>query len=72
MKSLKRRYNNIAQLNHYWSSYICFAEAVKRRGFSKRVISHYFNELVETDDYNKADKGQIIKHLIYLSAKNKT
>ena len=71
MKSLERRYKNIAELNPYWSSYICFAEAVRDQNFSKRIITNYFNKLVEKDDYDRRDKKQIIKHLISLSSKNK-
>ena len=67
MRSLERRFNNIQRLNPYWSSYICFAEAMKEQGFSKRIIQFYFNKLVEKDDYDKADKRQIVKHLISLS-----
>ena len=70
MRSLERRFNNITQLNPYWSSYICFAEAVKEQNFSKRVIANYFNKVVEKSDYDKGDKKQIVKHLFSLSAKN--
>ena len=71
MKSLERRFNNITRLNPYWSSYICFTEAIKEQCFSKRTITNYFNKLVEKDDYDKVDKKQIIKHLISLLSKNK-
>lgn len=67
MKSLKRRFNNISKQNHYWSSYICFAEAVKDQNFSRRTISKYFNALVEKDDYDKRDKKELIKNLLSLS-----
>ena len=53
MKSLERRFNNITRLNPYWSSYICFTEAIKEQCFSKRTITNYFNKLVEKDDYDK-------------------
>ena len=68
MKSLERRFNNIAQQNPYWSSYICFAEAVRKQNFSKKIIMKYFNGLVEKEDYDKADKKEIIKHLLSLSS----
>ena len=69
MKSLERRFNNISQLNPYWSSYVCFTEAVKDQNFSQRIISKYFNTLVEKDDYNKRDKKELIKNLLSLSEK---
>lgn len=71
MKSLERRYNNIAQFNAYWSSYICFAEAIKNQKFCKKIIRTYFNRLVEKDDYDKRDKRTLIKQLTMLSTENK-
>jgi len=71
MKSLERRFNNIAQLNPYWSSYICFTEAVKEQNFSRKIIMKHFNKLVEKDDYDKADKKYLIKQLFDLSSKSK-
>lgn len=67
MKSIERRFNNISQLNPYWSSYICFAEAVKQQNFSRKIIMKHFNALVEKDDYGKADKKEIIEHLVSIS-----
>jgi len=68
MKSLERRFNNLSQLNFYWSSYICFVEAIKNQNFSRRIILLYFNKLVKKDDYDRADKKEIIKNLISLSS----
>ena len=69
MKSLERRFNNISQLNPYWSSYICFTEAVKDQNFSKRTITNYFNKLVEKNDYDRRDKKELIKNILSLSKK---
>ena len=63
MKSLERRYNNIAQKHTGWSSYICFAKAVTEQNFSRRAIQQWFNKLVDKSDYCKSDKAQILKHL---------
>lgn len=70
-KSLERRYNNTAQFNAHWSSYICFAEAIKNQNFCKKIIRIYFNKLVEKDDYDKRDKRELIKQLTMLSVENK-
>lgn len=67
MKSLERRFNNISQLNPYWSSHTCFAEAIKDQNFSRKIISYYFNRLIERDDYDRADKKQILAHLFSIS-----
>lgn len=63
MKSLERRFKNIAEKNPYWSSHTCFAEAVKQRGFSRQTIHRWFLKLVEKDDYSKSDKKAILSHL---------
>ena len=69
MKSLQRRFNNISQLNPYWSSYICFAEAIDGQNFSKKTITSHFKALIEKDDYDKRDKKGLIKNLLSLSQK---
>ncbi|HAZ28560.1 MAG TPA: hypothetical protein DCY48_02160 [Candidatus Magasanikbacteria bacterium] len=63
MKSLERRYKNIAQKYTGWGSYICFAKAVTGQHFSRRAIQHWFNKLVDKNDYCKSDKAQLLKHL---------
>ncbi|MBN1325871.1 hypothetical protein JW977_02740 [Candidatus Falkowbacteria bacterium] len=63
MKSLARRFTKIQNRNSYYSSYLCFAMAIKGRGFTKKTISHWFNRLVVKDDYSQSDKRGILKHL---------
>ena len=67
MKSIERRYKNIEVKNPFWSSYICFAEAIKCQKFTKPMISLWFSKLVEKDDYSKSDKNQLLKQLENLS-----
>ncbi|MGD0328115.1 MAG: hypothetical protein ABSB00_00150 [Minisyncoccia bacterium] len=67
MKSLERRFNNIAEKNPNRSSYICFAEAVKGQGFSEQIIHRWFNKLVDKDDYAKKEKKAVLKFLVGLS-----
>ena len=67
MRSIERRFKNIAEKNHLWSSYICFAEAIKGQKFTKPMISMWFSKLVEKDDYSKNDKSQLLKQLGNLS-----
>lgn len=71
MKSVERRFNNIARRNPFWSSFISFQEAVKDQNFSRRIIMNYFNKLVEKDDYSKAEKKQIIAYLVICSSTQK-
>ena len=63
MKSIERRFNNIKKDNPYWSTYICFAEAIKNQNFSKQTLHRWFNKLVDKNDYSKSDKRAILSHL---------
>lgn len=67
MKSLERRFYNIAEKNPNWSSYICFANAIKGRGFNKQTIHRWFQKLVNKDDYARNEKRAILTHLENLS-----
>ena len=71
MRSLKRVFLKIRKDNPYWSDYVCFAEAIARRKFSKRTISYHFNRLVDRDDYAKRDKKEILEQLFELSNEEK-
>lgn len=63
MKSIERRFNNIAERNPLWSSYISFTEAIKGQNFSKQTLHRWFNKLVEKSDYFRSDKRAILTHL---------
>ncbi len=63
MKSLERLFNSIAEKNPNWSSYVCFAEAIKGRGFGKQTIPRWFQKLVDKKDYERSDKKEILAHL---------
>lgn len=63
MKSLERRFINIAEKNPLWSSYICFAEAVKEQNFSRDILHRWFQKLVDKNDYTRGEKKAILDHL---------
>lgn len=67
MRSIERRFKKISRKKNCWSTYVCFAEAVRGRHFSPRTIQYWFNRLVDTDDYCKLEKKQIIRHLCLLT-----
>jgi hypothetical protein len=67
MWTLKRIFNKIRSENPYWSDYICFAEAVRGRKFSRKTIIRNFNSLVDKEDYAKSEKKEIIDFLVELS-----
>jgi len=57
-------FQEISRLNPAWSSWICFCEAIKRRGnLSKRTVKKYFEKLVEKEDYAVSEKRQLIDYL---------
>ena len=55
MRSLERRLLN-------------FAGAIDGRRFSDGIIRRWFNQLVDTEDYNKKDKKIILEFLFLLSS----
>lgn len=67
MKALGRRFKNITDRNPFWSSPICFAEAIRDQKFGRQAIHRWFQKLVEKDDYSESDKKDILVHLAELS-----
>ncbi len=63
MKSIERRFNNIQEKKQGWSTYLCFAEAVKGQKFSREALHRWFNKLVDKDDYAASDKKNILTNL---------
>lgn len=51
MKALKRRFVKVVVTNPYWSSYLCFCEAIRGQGFTRRIVSSWFYRLVDKGDY---------------------
>ncbi len=67
MKSIQRRFSNVQEKNPYWSSIICFNEAIKEQGFSQKNIYYWFLRLVDKDDYDKSDKKEILCFLLSIT-----
>jgi len=67
MRSVKRVFNKIRSGNPYWSDYICFAEAIHGRRFSRKTILRNFNILVNKEDYARSEKKEIVGFLVELS-----
>jgi len=63
MKSLERRFRNIADRHYSWSTYTCFAAAVKGQNFTHPIILYWFNKLVDKDDYDHKDKKELMAHI---------
>jgi len=67
MRSLKKVFNKIRGENPFWSDYICFAEAVRGRRFSRKTVIRNFNSLVDKEEYMRSEKKEIIEHLAEFS-----
>lgn len=67
MKSLEKRFQNIAEKNPNLSSYTCFAKAVKGQNFNKQTVHRWFQKLVDKDDYERSEKKALLAHLDNLS-----
>ncbi len=67
MKSIERRFNNITEKKPFWSSFTCFAEAVKEQRFTQPILHRWFQKLVQKDDYAQNDKRALLRHLDFLS-----
>jgi len=67
MRSVRRAFERIRAENPYWSSLLCFAEAVRGRNFSRRTIVRNFNVLVDKEDYAKNERKKIVEFLVELS-----
>ena len=68
MKSIKARYISIREeLPLKYSSYVCFARAIFEQKFRYKMISRWFNLLVDKEDYLQKERKAIVKYLHYLS-----
>jgi len=67
MRSIRKVFKRIRAENPYWSSLLCFAEAIRGRNFSRRTILRNFNALVDKEDYAKKEKKEIVEFLTGLS-----
>ena len=66
MKSLEARFTEIDQDPKHdgHASLIKFYYAVKGGHFTKKVISKWFNKLVERGDYDKKDKLDLLEYAL--------
>jgi hypothetical protein len=71
MKSIETSLKTIQEKNPTWSSFVCFAEVIRKGNFKdwKNVVS-WFNRLVDKDEYDKSDKKDILIWLQTLAFTN--
>lgn len=69
---LEQAFFSIQQKSPYWSSLICFNNAVIGKSYSKTEIGKTFNKVVEKGDYSRGDKDKIIEWLGKLTVAKKS
>lgn len=68
MRSIGRRFTTLTEDRPHVSSLINFAGSVKGQGFSKGMISRWFNQVVDEADYEARDKRALLKFMVSISA----
>jgi hypothetical protein len=63
MKFPEKQFDNIVEKNPLWSSYICFAEAIKGHKIGTRTMHHFFRKLVDKEDYLGANLEKLFPFL---------
>ncbi len=67
MKSIRRKFNEVSSKHPYWSSYVVFFATVKEGRFGKKAVRHWFNRLVDKNDYSPVEKRGVVAHLVHSS-----
>lgn len=67
MRSISRNFKNISKKKPLHGSYICLAEAVTGRNFSRKSLVKAMEELVPKEEYTKSEIKGLIDHLEHLT-----
>lgn len=70
MRSIQALFEKVRTQNPEWSDFICFAEAITNKGFSRDRIGRAFNKFVPKNDCPDSRKT-IMNFLVGLSSKVK-
>ena len=67
MKSIKALFLKKQKENPAWGDYVCFAEAIKGKKFTRKSIGQAMNRLLpESTDWESDEKKQYLDHLTNL------
>ena len=67
MKSIERRFAKLQEAQPKAGSYINFAQAVEGGQFAPASIRRWFYRLVEKEEYERGDTGELFAHLDQLT-----
>ncbi len=63
MKSIGAHFRKIEQAHPEWGNYVVLIEAVRGKKFSRKAIRLFFNEFIDSEDYDRADVMKLISQL---------
>lgn len=63
MKSIGSHFRKIQQAHPEWGDYVVLIEAVRGKKFSRKAIRLFFNEFIDSEDYDRADVMELINQL---------
>jgi len=66
MKGLQRRFLELQEERPSISSFLNLAKAIEEFPCTRRVVSYYFNRLVEQEDYADSSESDRREYLQYL------
>ncbi len=66
MKEIETTFNQLKE-NSNLGDYILFANSIKGRNYPEGSITKMFNKLVSKEEYERADKPLLMKHLLKLN-----
>lgn len=66
MRSIKALFEKVRGQNPDWSDYLCFAECITKKGFSRDRIGRAFNKFVPKNDCPDSRKT-VLKFLVGLT-----
>lgn len=63
MKFAHSQFEQISRTHPEWSSWTCFCETIKARGYKKSVIKKKFLELVDKEDWRGNNEKELLEYL---------
>ena len=70
MRSIEKRFLLEEDKAPLSSTYINFVRAIKGQNFSEAIIKKWFSKLVDKNDYDKAEKKEVVDYLVANSNSN--
>lgn len=72
MHAIEKQFNSLRKTNPCLSSYTCFSQAIKRKGYPLKDMKFYFDKPVDKDDYFRDEKGHILEFLYDLAERRES